>query len=272
MDVTRETVPIPAVHTETAQAPRHGRHRKPRSRGAGKLSTILAFGLIAIVTGAGTAAAVTTSSGGSSLADVAASATASLPAVHSVPVRDHPMWTPAATPVKAASSPAVVHATTPVTPAAPTLQAAARPVTITPKATPSATATPVATAAAVTVSGSDDARLLAEAEREQGVPYAYGGASPGGFDCSGLIYWSANQLGIKGMPRDTYSMLGQGVSSGLLVAVSHPEPGDLAFFGSGHVELYIKSGETFGAQKPGTSVGFHTYGYGYVPTAFYRVR
>jgi cell wall-associated NlpC family hydrolase len=105
----------------------------------------------------------------------------------------------------------------------------------------------------------------------QGVPYVYGGDTPSGFDCSGLIYWASQQLGITGMPRDTYAMLGQGVSNGTLVPTSNPQTGDLAFFGSGHVEIYIKSGQTFGAQQPGTNVGFHSYGYGYVPTAFYSI-
>jgi cell wall-associated NlpC family hydrolase len=73
------------------------------------------------------------------------------------------------------------------------------------------------------------------------------------------------------MPRDTYEMLGQGTANGTLVATSSPQRGDLAFFGSGHVEFYISPGETFGAQQPGTSVGFHSYGYGYVPSAFYRI-
>jgi cell wall-associated NlpC family hydrolase len=67
-------------------------------------------------------------------------------------------------------------------------------------------------------------------------------------------------------------MLGQGVSSGLLIPTSNPQPGDLAFFGSGHVELYVKPGETFGAQQPGTVVGFHPYSGGWVPTAFYAIR
>jgi hypothetical protein len=73
------------------------------------------------------------------------------------------------------------------------------------------------------------------------------------------------------MPRDTYSMLGQGVASGLLVQTTNPQLGDLAFFGSGHVEFYIKPGETFGAQQPGTSVGYHSYGYGYAPTEFFQI-
>jgi hypothetical protein len=58
----------------------------------------------------------------------------------------------------------------------------------------------------------------------------------------------------------------------VLVPVSTPQTGDLAFFGTGHVELYVRPGVTFGAQQPGTDVGYHTYGGGYAPTAFYAIR
>jgi cell wall-associated NlpC family hydrolase len=66
-------------------------------------------------------------------------------------------------------------------------------------------------------------------------------------------------------------MLGQGVSSGLLVPTGNPQPGDLAFFGSGHVELYVSPGVFFGAQQTGTQVGFHNYGAYYPPTAYYSI-
>jgi cell wall-associated NlpC family hydrolase len=140
-------------------------------------------------------------------------------------------------------------------------------------ASPAPTPTPTVTHtyAPPPTSGSLASRLLAEAETQQGTPYVWAGASPGGFDCSGLVYWSALQIGISNMPRDTYSMLGQGVSSGLLVPTSNPQPGDLAFFGSGHVELYVSPGETFGALQPGTVVGFHPYGGSWAPTAFYAI-
>jgi cell wall-associated NlpC family hydrolase len=149
-----------------------------------------------------------------------------------------------------------------------------RPATYTPPSVPTPTPTVVhsATQQTLPTDGSLASRLLAEAETQQGTPYVWGGAAPGGFDCSGLVYWAALRIGISNMPRDTYSMLGQGVSSGLLIPTSNPQPGDLAFFGSGHVELYVKPGETFGAQQPGTVVGFHPYGGGWVPTAFYAIR
>lgn len=119
--------------------------------------------------------------------------------------------------------------------------------------------------------GSAGARLLAKAESQAGTPYVWGGAAPGGFDCSGLVSWAAAQTGVKGMPRSTYDMLGAGVASGVLTRVYSPQPGDLAFFGSGHVELYAGPGRTFGAHKPGTAVSFAYFGGTWVPTGYYRV-
>ena len=128
-----------------------------------------------------------------------------------------------------------------------------------------------AAAPAPRVTGSSlDGRLLAEAETQQGTPYVFGGDSPGGFDCSGLVYWAAQHIGVTGMPRDTFEMLA--AAGSVLIPVSRPSPGDLAFFGSGHVELYVSSERFFGAQQTGTLVGFHDYGGFYVPTAYYAVR
>lgn len=128
----------------------------------------------------------------------------------------------------------------------------------------------VAVVRAVTGSSSLDGRLLATAETMQGTPYVYGGDSPGGFDCSGLVYWAAQRIGIGTMPRDTFEMLA--AVGPVLIPVSHPQAGDLAFFGSGHVELYVSPGRFFGAQQTGTLVGFHNYGGFYTPTAYYAVR
>jgi peptidoglycan DL-endopeptidase CwlO len=109
-------------------------------------------------------------------------------------------------------------------------------------------------------------RVLAEAETRAGDWYVYGTDGPSTFDCSGLVYWSAAQIGLS-LPRDTYGML----ASAHLVRVSSPQRGDLAFFGTGHVEIYVSGHTTFGAQQTGTRVGFHTWSAFWAPTAFYRV-
>jgi len=115
-------------------------------------------------------------------------------------------------------------------------------------------------------------RILDKAETRAGDWYVYGGAGPSVFDCSGLVYWASHRLGVN-MPRTTYGMLHQGVSSRLLYRVYRPRRGDLAFYGTGHVEFVTTwSHSTFGAQDPGTRVGWHTWNAYWHPTMYYRIR
>lgn len=104
------------------------------------------------------------------------------------------------------------------------------------------------------------------AAKRAGDAYVWGGTGPTSFDCSGLVMMAYRHVGIS-LPRTTYDMLG----SSLLKRVWHPRMGDLAFYGSGHVELFRKWGWTFGAHDYGSPVGLIHYGFGWVPTAFYRV-
>lgn len=109
-------------------------------------------------------------------------------------------------------------------------------------------------------------RAYAWAVRQKGHRYVYGGTGPG-FDCSGLVMMAYRHAGIR-LPRTTTGML----ASWRLVRVRRPRMGDLAFYGSGHVELFRKWGYTFGAHDAGSLVGLIHYGWGWTPTAFYRVR
>jgi cell wall-associated NlpC family hydrolase len=109
-------------------------------------------------------------------------------------------------------------------------------------------------------------RAYAWALRQKGHPYVWGGTGPG-FDCSGLVMMAYRHAGIH-LPRTTTEML----SSRLLVRVKHPTKGDLAFYGTGHVELFRKWGYTYGAHDFGTEIGLVRYGWGWRPTAFYRIR
>jgi cell wall-associated NlpC family hydrolase len=105
--------------------------------------------------------------------------------------------------------------------------------------------------------------------RQRGKPYVYGDTGPRGFDCSGLVYAAYRAAGI-GMPRTTYGMLG----SWRLVRISksHARRGDLAFFGSGHVEIYDWGNWTYGAADAGTRIGFHKMNSFWHPTMYFRVR
>jgi cell wall-associated NlpC family hydrolase len=111
-------------------------------------------------------------------------------------------------------------------------------------------------------------RILNMAVTRAGDWYAYGGAGPYVFDCSGLVYWASHRLGVN-MPRTTYGML----SSYHLYRVYSPRRGDLAFYGSGHVEFVtIWYHTTFGALHAGTRVGWHRWNAYWHPTMYFRIR
>jgi len=104
---------------------------------------------------------------------------------------------------------------------------------------------------------------------QRGRPYIWGGTGPGGFDCSGLVYAAYRAAGIV-LPRTTYEMLR---SSRLIpIPESQAQQGDLAFFGTGHVELYGWGGRTFGAAETGTRIGYHPMNPYWHPTMYFKVR
>ena len=111
-------------------------------------------------------------------------------------------------------------------------------------------------------------RILDMAETRTGDWYSYGSAGPYAFDCSGLVYWASHRLGVN-MPRTTYGML----ASSHLYRVYSPQRGDLAFYGSGHVEFVTAwYHTTFGAQNYGTRVGWHHWNAYWHPTMYFRIR
>ncbi|HWD95206.1 MAG TPA: NlpC/P60 family protein, partial [Acidimicrobiales bacterium] len=83
------------------------------------------------------------------------------------------------------------------------------------------------------------------AEHEIGVPYVWGGETPGvGFDCSGLVQWAWGKAGIS-IPRTTETQW----PSMLHVALTDLQPGDLLFYYNldgddevDHVVMYVGSG------------------------------
>jgi len=74
----------------------------------------------------------------------------------------------------------------------------------------------------------------------QGTPYAWGGSSPQGFDCSGLVQYAAASAGIT-VPRTS----GAQATVGTPVSRADLQPGDLVFFYNpvGHVGIYIGEGK-----------------------------
>jgi len=78
--------------------------------------------------------------------------------------------------------------------------------------------------------------LVREAEKFLGIPYLWGGATPLGYDCSGLIQAVFRSYGIS-LPRDTKDQ----IKTGKPVTENSIKTGDLLFFNR-HVGLAI--GET----------------------------
>ena len=88
------------------------------------------------------------------------------------------------------------------------------------------------------------------AMRYLGVPYVWGGASPSGFDCSGLTMYVYAQVGVS-LPHSSYAQYGMGVA----VSRSDLQPGDLVFFyGLGHVGIYAGGGQFIHAPHTGDVV------------------
>lgn len=97
-------------------------------------------------------------------------------------------------------------------------------------------------------------RAAAEAVKLVGAPYRYGGMSPKGFDCSGLVLYSYRQAGVT-LPHSTE----QQRHLGKPVRRSELRPGDLVFFDQqgkkhGHVALYVGNGEMVHAPSSGKRV------------------
>lgn len=87
-------------------------------------------------------------------------------------------------------------------------------------------------------------KIIATAKEYIGVPYVWGGTSPSGFDCSGLVYYVFRQHGIS-LNRTAATQYQHGV----YVSKSNLQPGDLVFFqntyktGISHVGIYIGDGQ-----------------------------
>jgi cell wall-associated NlpC family hydrolase len=79
------------------------------------------------------------------------------------------------------------------------------------------------------------ARLMIDSATSMiGQPYRYGGAAPGGFDCSGLVSYAAENAGVH-VPRTAAEQM----EIGQPVARSDLQAGDLVFMHLSHKELHV---------------------------------
>ena len=99
---------------------------------------------------------------------------------------------------------------------------------------------------------------IAYALAMEGQPYVYGGESlaEGGFDCSGLVYYAYQCIGVT-VPRTASSQMNAIKAGGgkWTTNRSQLEYGDLVFY-PGHVAFYAGNGMVYGAQAPGTPAGY----------------
>jgi cell wall-associated NlpC family hydrolase len=84
------------------------------------------------------------------------------------------------------------------------------------------------------------AQVVSVAESLVGAPYRHGGATPRGFDCSGLVAYSFSRAGIRGLPRSAEHLERVAAPVGL----GEVRPGDLLFFRidgkkTSHVAIYV---------------------------------
>ncbi|MCZ8518465.1 MULTISPECIES: C40 family peptidase [Paenibacillus] len=102
--------------------------------------------------------------------------------------------------------------------------------------------------------------ILQSAYQYLGTPYAWGGSSPGGFDCSGYVGYVFGQKGVS-LPRTSVEMY-QSAGS----VVTDLQAGDLVFFAEGgrvsHVGIYTGNGQFISsASSSGVSIASITTGY-----------
>jgi cell wall-associated NlpC family hydrolase len=102
----------------------------------------------------------------------------------------------------------------------------------------------LSTNAAVLAEEPSSGEQVAElAEQYVGSRYAWGGASPAGFDCTGFVMWVFGQMGVA-MPRSEAGQL----ASGEPVDANDLQRGDVVVFantyrrGLSHVGIYLGDG------------------------------
>ncbi|WEV59502.1 C40 family peptidase [Bifidobacterium sp. ESL0728] len=107
--------------------------------------------------------------------------------------------------------------------------------------------------------GQSVSSLLAFANQFVGVvPYKYGGNTPAGWDCSGMVQYVFGNFGIA-LPHGS----GAQMTAGRPVAdISQAMPGDL-LAGPGHSAIYVGNGQVVNALNPAVGTTYSPIGYAF---------
>jgi cell wall-associated NlpC family hydrolase len=114
--------------------------------------------------------------------------------------------------------------------------------------------TPVAASGSTKPTAELSDQAASHALKMVGRPYRFGGSSPAGFDCSGLVLYSYRQAGLA-LPHNTDRQR----SAARPVGLADLRRGDLLFFNQegkkyGHVGIYVGGGKFVHAPSSGKSV------------------
>jgi cell wall-associated NlpC family hydrolase len=94
-------------------------------------------------------------------------------------------------------------------------------------------------------------QIVDDAKQFLGVPYVWGGTSPSGFDCSGLVQYVYGKEGIN-LPRVAEDQ----ANAGTEVSAADARAGDLVYFGkpAHHIGIYLGNGMMLDAPHTGAAV------------------
>ena len=109
-------------------------------------------------------------------------------------------------------------------------------------------------------------RVVVTAMQMVGVPYQWGGSTPQGFDCSGLVQYAYANAGRR-LPRTAAAQM----DASAPLTLERAEAGDLLFFRDGsrtsHVAIYLGQGRFVHAPSTGGQVSVDSFG-----NAYWRMR
>lgn len=107
--------------------------------------------------------------------------------------------------------------------------------------------------------GAGNAAIADTARAYLGTPYVFGGHSPGGFDCSGLVTWVlVHDLGQRNLPNAVHTVVSEFLTWGGADTIGRDQcaAGDLVIYGGSHMGIATTNAEMIHAPLPGGKVEF----------------